>query len=657
MRLNNWPSYLPPPLYLDFETFTENGYNLRKKDFSTVEYILDSRFFDQCLAYGDPVTKTNGVIWHDQDIGGFLDSIDTTKRTLVCHRTPFDGKILDLIYQKRFAVYVCTESMARAMLQHHSKGFSLDAVHEALFGTRIKDDTLDEMRGIREVPLEMRPKYGRYAMGDIVAMIKCLHKMMEHMPASQWWHMDWCLRQFIEPVLKIDTSECDGFIEDYHEESKKLYGAYDADESQFASSEKFANLLVEHAHFFDPVKSVGRVGAYGGETRYVPTVVSEATKKERYDFAKKSEGFITGVLESDSEIVRDLGQLRLRAASSSELAQARNLKRIAQTTGGDFGLCVNFSGCATHRISGNGGVCGINVLAIKRGSRMRNALKAPKGMKMLSLDMSAFELGICRFLSQDKPAMDALLDRSRDLYVEFARVAYKDDSLTKQNAKEKREVGKTSELQLQYNSGAGTLRSQLLEKGAHVTHREAEDLVHTFRHVLHRSLYKYWRTFGTYIPKMRNKDTHIPVKNADFLIIEHGGIRLPNGLKLMFPDLQQRGGDWTYRKTLGQGYTRDKIYGGKLVQYCCQSLANVIIQEKKRMIDREFGVRIVHEVYDDITMVVPLSFSNADALELVERVVEPLTWWPELPLSAEYGMGDSWGSCNKETKVYGSQIG
>lgn len=210
----------------------------------------------------------------------------------------------------------------------------------------------------------------------------------------------------------------------------------------------------------------------------------------------------------------------------------------------------------------------------------------------------------------------------------------------------------------QYNSGHKTLRSQLLEKGADVTLGEAKELVRVFRHVKHPDLYRYWGTFGSYIPRMRNPRTQpFEVKNAPFLQIEYGGIRLPNDLLLPFPDLKQRGGDWSYRATLGAAYTREKIYGGKLMQYCCQALANVIIQQIKRKIARDPRVRPVHEVYDDVTSLIPVDYPLADIEALMQSIVEPLAWWPELPLSLEWGVGKSWGACEKETKVYGPQIG
>lgn len=649
--MDDWPSFLPPPYLADFETYTASGYNLKK--LGTVPYVADRRFFVQCLAWADPETKTNGVLWHDDDIQAHLDSIDTANRTLVCHNTLFDGKIMREEYGKRFGVYVCTQAMARALIRHLTMGFSLDAVHECLFGHRIKDDTLAEMVGIREVPPELRPKYGRYAMRDVVAMLKILLAFLPEFPDKQWWHMDWTMQQFINPVMKIDVEACDQFIEHYTEESHELYGKYDAIDKQFTSSEKFAKLLVKHGNMFDPLAVVGKP-----KRPRIPIV--QGAKTIRYDFNKKSEPFISQILESDEPTIRELGQLRLRAASSSELAQARSLKEVADLTKNTFALGVNYSGTATHRISGNGGACGVNVLAIKRGSLMRNSLKAPGGTKMLSFDMSAFELGICRFLAQDRPSMAALLHREGDIYVDFARVAYRDPTITKKTNPDAREVGKTSELQLQYNSGAKTLRSQLLEKGAHVTLGEAKDLVHIFRNVQHRALTRYWGTFGNYIPRMqRNGLKPFAVQNAPFLQIESGGIRLPSGLKLNFPDLRKRGGDWTYQKTIGQTFTRDKIYGGKLMQYCCQSLANVIIQEIKRDVAREYGasgLRVVHEVYDDLTMVVPVSFLDSDVENIMERAVQPLTWWPELPLSLEWGMGPSWGECKKENVVYGPLI-
>lgn len=645
--MDNWPSFLPPPLFVDFETYTEGAYNLKRMP--TVNYIRDSRFFVQAMSYADPVRKTNGVLWHDDDIQGFFDGVDCANRTLVCHRTFFDGKIVKDEYDKLFGVYVCTEAMAKALLRHSVPGFSLEAVYEHLYGAKFKTDAVEQMAGILEVPVEKRAMFGRYALLDVIALFKVFCGLAKRMPDAQWWHMDWCLRQFIDPVLCIDRDECVQFIEEYERESEALYGHYDATVKDFASAAKFAKLLRVHGGMFDPLEEIGKLGA-----PRIPII--QGARGVRYDFSKKSEGFINNVLESDDATIRHLGKLKLRAASSSEASQARSLIKVDEYASGEFGLAVNYCGTATTRISGNGDVCGLNVLAIKRGSRMRNALMAPKGFKILSLDMSAFELGICRFLAQDKPAMATLVRKDGDLYVDFARAAYKNPEITKATHPEAREVGKTSELQLQYGSGPKVLRSQLLEKGVHITIREAQNFVDIFRDTQHKDLTNYWRKFSRYLPMLRRPGLDEPVLNAPFLRLVTGGILMPNGLTLMFPDLRQRDGQWSFRSTLGTTLSRDHIYGAKLMQYCCQGLANCIIQEKKRAVARETGLRIVHEVYDDISMLIPEDFYQSDIDTVTSIAVRSLSWWPELPLACEWGVGSSWGGAKKDNPVFGENI-
>lgn len=645
--MSHWPDFLPPPLFLDWETHTDTGYDVKK--LGQTAYLADARYFEQVVSVVDPVANTAELIW-DVDIPDYMNELRTHDRTCVAHNTFFDGKIAKLKHGKRFAAYACTMAMGRALLRHHTPGFSLAAMYKSVFGREIEKGAVDDVKGFREIPDEMRKMFGGYCLEDSVAMSHLFYVLCKKFPDNQWWHMDWCLRNHIEPALVVGIDACKDFLVEYERESEMLYSQFGRTQEDFSSAKKFAHVLAFDGGMFD---SVNQVGNFDGTP--IPTTIN-AKQVERHAFSKKDEGFIKAVLESEDATIRELGKLRLRAASSSEPAQSRNLQAVHAHTGGDLSMALNFSGCATHRVSGNGDTCGINGLAIKRGSLMRNALKAPRGYEILSLDMSAFELGICRYMAQDTNSIKALSRKDGDLYVDFAKVVYKDPSLTK-NDKDERDVGKVSELQCQYNSGAATLRSQLLANGAPLSIREAQRIVQAFRHKMHQPLYDYWQLFGRYIRNMARSGDPFEVANAPFLQIEAGGIRLPTGLKLHFPDLQQRQGDWTYRKTLGKGFTRDKLYGGKAMQYCCQALANCIIQEKKRAVARHTGLRIVHEVYDDLSVRVPKGFTQKSIDEITEIAVAPVSFWPELPLSCEYGTpAPSWGECDKSIKVWGPQF-
>lgn len=648
--MNAWPDFLGKVIVIDVETSFASDYNLKKQN--TVEYIRDSRFFVQAMAWSTPHNGRSGVLFHDEDIQLFFDHLATEDYTLVCHNAHFDGKLIAEHYGVRFKHYVCTLAMARALLCNYCPGYSLDAIYHYLFQQHVKDDTLDLLKGHREVPRELRKQVGLYVMRDVLATVDVFESLSERMPDKQWWHMDWTLRQFINPAFEIDTGEVDQFIAEYEADDVKLYGQYGKTKKDFASSAKFAALLREHGEMYDVLTGEN------SEHQHLPSVpiVAGAGGKLRYDFSSKSERFIRDVLESANPEIRQLGQLRLRAASSSELAQAHALKSIAQITGSPFPLGVNYSGCVTHRLSGSSGVCGVNVLAFKRGSRMRNALRAPGGYRVLSFDMSAFELGICRFLSQDKPSMRVLVSKEGDLYLDFAKLVFRNDALTKHADGAKRDVGKTSELQLQYNSGAKTLRKQLIARGAEISAPQARDITNTFRHTAHPALYAYWQQFGHYIGLMARSAQPVEVKHAPFLQIEPGGIRLPSNMLLTFPNLKKVSGEWTYQKTVGNKLIRDKLYGGKAMQYCCQALANVIIQEKKREIARHCNVRIAHEVYDDVTMIVARDFKEREIDEVMALAVESVPWWPALPLSLEWGIGESWGGCDKSNRVYGEQF-
>ena len=97
---------------IDFETYYDREYSLSKM--TTEAYVRDSRFEVIGVAVkidGNPTTWYAG-----SDVGGFLNDIDYTNHTILCHNTMFDGAILSWLYNIKPKFWFDTMLMTRLSL-------------------------------------------------------------------------------------------------------------------------------------------------------------------------------------------------------------------------------------------------------------------------------------------------------------------------------------------------------------------------------------------------------------------------------------------------------------------------------------------------------------------------------------------------------------
>ena len=102
-------------------------------------------------------------------------------------------------------------------------------------------------------------------------------------------------------------------------------------------------------------------------------------------------------------------------------------------------------------------------------------------------------------------------------------------------------------------------------------------------------------------------------------------IRLPNGLYLRYDDIPA-----------------EDLYGGKLLNHICQSLAYVILMRAARRLHRK-GLRFVTQIHDELIFCVSDEHvGQARAIIKTEMERSP-DWLRDLPLATEIGVGDNYG--------------
>jgi hypothetical protein len=129
-------------------------------------------------------------------------------------------------------------------------------------------------------------------------------------------------------------------------------------------------------------------------------------------------------------------------------------------------------------------------------------------------------------------------------------------------------------------------------------------------------------------------------------VIDHQGIRLPNGLHIKYPNLrratnEQGKTEIVYDTKKGRAVIPNRIYGGKVVENICQGLARIVIGEQMLMVARRY--RVAMTVHDSVCVLAPEEEGD-ESRAFVEACmrIRP-KWATRLPLNCESKVGPSYG--------------
>lgn len=137
----------------------------------------------------------------------------------------------------------------------------------------------------------------------------------------------------------------------------------------------------------------------------------------------------------------------------------------------------------------------------------------------------------------------------------------------------------------------------------------------------------YWYYLNDLIPHMAAGGRAV----TDFFTIEAKGVTLPNGMRIEYHGLRERGGDWFYlnrRKPT-------KLYGGKMLENVVQALARIVVAEQMvRIAERYETVMMTH---DEVVFLMPEREADEGMQWALDIMHTPPRWMPDLPVAAEGG--------------------
>ena len=602
-------------LTLDFETYYSREFSLTKV--TTEEYIRSPQF--ETIGVSVQVNDAEPV-WCSGDaatLHQFLAQFDWGNSLALAHNAMFDGAILHWVFGLSPKGWLDTFSMGRAL--HGTEiGGSLKVL-AAHYNVGEKGSEVENAMGLHRVDFspEHINRYGEYCKNDVAITYALFNAMAKDFPPIELRLIDLTVRMFTEPVLRLDMILLKSYLEEVQKRKEQALGAYSRDD--LMSNNKLADLLRN----------------LGVEP---PMKVSPANGKQTYAFSKTDEAF-KALLEHPEHDVQALVAARLGTKSTIE--ETRTERFIGIASRGALPVPLRYYAAHTGRWGGDDK---LNLQNLPRNSVLKSCIIAPDGYKVLDSDSSQIEARTLAWLAGQDDLVDAF-GHGEDVYKIMASAIYNKPEAD--ITKAERFVGKTTILGAGYGMGAAKFKLQLKTFAVEVPLEEAKRIIDTYR-ATYPKIVELWKSAGVALKAML-QEQHTTLGRSELLKVEGvGGIRLPNGLYLRYPNLRLQDNEEgqtevVYDTRRGKQTLANRIYGGKVIENVCQALARIIIGEQMLLIAKKY--RVVMTVHDAVACVMP-DAEVEHAKEYVELCMRLRPKWAlELPLNCEAGYGQSYGDC------------
>jgi DNA polymerase len=556
--------------------------------------------------------------------------------------------------------------MARA-LRGVEVGNSLARLADA-FGLPAKGVAVHSTDGLAELDKDLELELADYCKHDVYLCERIFERLVQGYPKSELRLIDMTLKMYTQPVLQLDKLMLANALEEEKEKREELLQRLGVTDAMLASNTQFAALL-EALHVPPPMK------------KKKPTVKTPNPEGTNYAFAK-TDAMFQAMLNGDNEDVAALCEARLKVKSTTERTRAQRFLEIAAR--GTLPVPLSYYGAATGRWTASKGSA-INMQNLKRGSFLRKAIMAPPGHQLVVGDLSQIEPRVLAWLSD----YDEMLDIFRaggDPYAAFGAQMFSIPGMTKESHPVHRQSAKSALLGAGYGLGWASFAQQLLvgflgapplrytkadalqlgvnqayvqkflewdenvEKMLEIPHIctmgellvhcvAAKKIIDIYRETAH-PVKSFWDMLTGLIQTSLYEGREHTHKCLTFRKDE---IELPNGMKLLYPNLRlqpKKDGkknekEWVY----GQDAT--KLYAGKIANNVTQATARIVMTDGMLRVSKKYFV--AGTVHDEQIVVVPNEeVEFAKTWVLAQMTLEP-RYMPGIPLDAEGGAHRRYG--------------
>lgn len=616
------------PVFLDFETFYGDGYSLTDKNMTYYEYVKDPRFQVIGCSFYIPGDHTpHWVPNHNDAVRAYLAKFDWSDKIVIAHNGMFDGSVMSFHYGIVPGMLGCTMYMARPLFEAYH-GVSLEKVMKALnIGTKG-----DEVVHARNKRLEhFRPdelaRYGEYCNNDTMGCAQAFYIMMKQyqFPKSELRVIDTSIKMYVRPILQLNKGVLETHLADVQAKKETLLADAGVDKDTLMSNDKLAMWFADRGIEF-PTKWSAAKGCY------VPA------------FAKTDVEFVE-MQEDEDPVVQAVVAARLGVKSTIE--ETRTIRLIKQADWPAVPIHLNYYAAHTGRYGGAGGV---NWQNNGRKSPIRLAMEPPRGFAVLAGDSSQIELRVnmAQGAMYAPPGYHAeantleLLRTGGDPYCDFAGDIY--GRLVTKDDVEERFAGKQGQLSLGYQGGHGALARSMWANGQ----KKMEEGQR--RHIVkvYRAKYMGVKTFWNACMVAIDDMAHGKSGSLGFVGYDQHGIILPNGLRIHFPGLGVRRGDYgteyfymqRQRKKRGDVFWESKLFGGKLCENITQALARIIVFYQMNALSQ--AMPVVCQVHDEVVAVVPEQHALEAKQAMIWAMQQVPEWAKGIPISCEVGYGKNY---------------
>jgi len=654
-------------LTIDFETrWNSKDYTLSK--LTTEEYIRNDRFkaFGACIhEFG--TQKATQWYRHDE-LPRILSQYDWSSTAVLAHNAQFDVSILEWVYDVHPAFIFDSLSMARA-LRGVEVGNSLAKLAEE-FGLPPKGRAVHSTDGMEEISWEVEKELAQYCVHDVFLCEEVFKRLLGEealpdgsryapYPESELRLIDMTLKMYTRPYLLLDQEMLIKAIDEEKESREELLAKLKVDDEMLASNAKFAKLLIK-LECTPPYKK------------------SKTTGKETLALAK-NDALFQALLHGERENIRLLCEARLRVKSTTERTRAQRFLDISER--GALPIPLSYYGARSGRWTASKGSA-INMQNLKRGSFLRNAIMAPEGCVVIAGDLSQIEPRVLAWMS-DYNDLLMIFKSGKDAYAQFGAQMFNIPGLNKEDHPDLRQSAKSALLGCGYGLGWASFASQLLvgflgappvrydaafAKKLGVTREyidkflsweenvakleaiphtcttkellihcvAAKKIIDIYRSTAH-PVVSFWEMCDNMLHRCLVGGDEFRYK---CIVFRKGEIELPNGMKLLYPDLRKdKEGNWVY------GENATKLYAGKITNNIIQGLARIVMTDGMLRVNTRLPV--VGTVHDELWAIGSEKHAEKQRQWVYEQMIMEPEYMPGIPLNSEVGYHRRYGMAKK----------
>lgn len=628
-------------LVMDYESFWSKDHDIKKCG-GPIRYVLHPETEIISCAFKEGLDGETFVLFGD-DIKRYQDQVDWGNTMAIGHNmSGFDSLILAWRYGKRPKGWGCTLAMARPYFSK-TVGNSLKAVASALgVGEKLSLDATNtkgkHLADFTPEELEAMKVYNKVDTDLCAGIFKILAPRIGNKELKT---IDYTIRMTTEPkfVLNADLIKDTLVAVDAEKAAvlDQIATQFDITEQDSEKRREEARKLLASAPKFAKI-----LEDYGIE---VPMKISKATGKETFALSKTDQGLLD-LQEHPDDRVQALVAARLSVKST--ILQTRLQAFLDNRVGDRLPMPLAWSGAdTTGRWSGQlynpQNLPRINPDKPKHSDALRKSLGVKDGYKIVVADASGIELRVNHFLWQVDESVElykASPDKA-DLYKAFASSLYGVD--VSQVDKQMRQTGKIAQLGLGFGAGSATFqRIAKIQAGIDMSPAESKRVVDMWRKAYHK-IDAGWKMCQASIPSMVS-DGGVVIDPWGLCVTEKGGVRLPSGRQIIYPNLRKSQDDkgkmqWYY----GEGRHKASLYSGKFDENLVQAIARDIVNDNAHEYNKRTGRWPCLCVHDELVYVVKEEDAQKALDDLQEVMRTPPVWWPELIVWSEGSFDDTYG--------------